>query len=63
MLSNLPIRYKIMLFSLFLAVIATLLVGGISMSLSAKALKAEATERLNLLRDDRKQAIEQYLLT
>lgn len=60
MLSNLPIRYKIMLFSLFLAIAATLVVGGISMSLSAKAIKLEATERLQLLRDDRKQAIEQY---
>jgi methyl-accepting chemotaxis protein len=60
MLSNLPIRYKIMLFSLFLAISATLVVGGVSMSLSAKAIKKEASDRLQLLRDDRKQAIEQY---
>jgi methyl-accepting chemotaxis protein len=60
MLSNLPVRYKIMIFSLFLAITATLIVGAVSMSLSAKAIKKETTERLQLLRDDRKQAIEQY---
>jgi methyl-accepting chemotaxis protein len=60
MLSNLPIRYKIMLFSLFLAISATVIVGSISMSLSAKSLKVEAEHRLELLRDGRKQAIEQY---
>jgi len=60
MLSNLPIRYKIMLFSLLLAVFATIIVGGISMSLSTKSIQAEAKHRLELLRDGRKQAIEQY---
>lgn len=60
MLSNLPIRYKIMLFSLFLAISATVIIGGISMSLSAKSIESEAKHRLELLRDGRKQAVEQY---
>lgn len=60
MLRNLPIRYKLMLFSLILALVSILTIGAIALNMSEKALKAEAENKLTLLRDSRKSAIEHY---